>query len=186
MKKPTLTIFFFLISVRGFSPASQYPYKDTTMIELHFKDKIVKATLSTLKTIESNGDYMAKGGSGEFGAYQFTQCTWNLCCMRYFKQEFDITIPSNQDKVAYARVFHLIEQGFTVKEVASIWNCGSPTWKGKTGINKYSIPYNVPVYVDRFYTILSNEFKVRHIPTFEFITPKSTSPFYIYSHFIGN
>lgn len=125
------------------------------MWESHKRQTLVSYILSTFRWVETGtnkGNYKAQGGSKEFGAYQFTPATWKALCLKYFGELLDINIPNNQDRVAQARIHHLIEQNFTIKQIASIWNCGSPNYENKTGVNKYGIKYDVPKYVSNFIT----------------------------------
>lgn len=108
---------------------------------------------NAIKKVESGGNYNAKGGSGEFGAYQFMPATWDGWAKQYaaennIKASIAPT-PANQDKVAQWKIGKLLDQGYNAQQIASIWNSGQPTWEGKTGINKYGVKYDVPGYVNK-------------------------------------
>lgn len=109
-------------------------------------NKRVSILLKAIKLVESKGDYTAKGESGEKGAYQFTNATYRMYSYLYFKELLPMT-PENQDKIATKKIENLVRAGFTDSEIASFWNCGSPKWEGKIGVNKYGVKYNVPQYV---------------------------------------
>jgi hypothetical protein len=97
----------------------------------------------------TRGDYRARGGSGEYGKYQFMPETWNDWSQRYLGEVKDPT-PENQDAVARSRVQDLLNKGHTAEQIASMWNSGSPDWEGKRGVNQHGIRYDVPAYVEKF------------------------------------
>lgn len=122
--------------------------------KLLFVERLNKL-LRTIRIIETRENYYLKGKSQEYGAYQFTKTTWEFYSKKYFNEILDITIPENQDKVAQKKVIELINNGYSDAEIASFWNCGSKYYKGKVGVNKHGIRYNVPKYVNDFLTIKS-------------------------------
>lgn len=121
------------------------------MEELRLKEQRIHNILLTLRTVESGNNYAALGGSGEYGAYQYTPSTWKYYCMMFFGEYLDIKVPENQDKVSAAKVQLLIDKGYTDQQIAAVWNCGRPDdWEGRIGINSHGVPYNVPRYVQKF------------------------------------
>lgn len=112
-------------------------------------EDIALKIIKVIKSIESSGKYNAIGDSGEYGAYQIMKDTWKYWCIIYFGEILEPTI-ENQDKVALEVVKALLIREHSPKEIASIWNCGSPKWDGKIGVNKYGVNYNVPMYVNKF------------------------------------
>lgn len=108
----------------------------------------VNLLLESIKLVESGGNYTLKGESGEIGAYQFTNSTYRMYSYLYFKELLPMT-PENQDKIAKKKIENLIKAGFTNSEIYSIWNCGKPDWKGRIGVNRHGVKYNVPYYVDK-------------------------------------
>ena len=123
-------------------------------IEYQYTKKI-ELILETIRWIESRNNYHIKGGSREYGAYQFTPSTWRDHCKLFFGRQLNIKSPANQDVIAQMKIERLIDKGYELDEIASIWNSGSPKWKGKIGVNRYSVQYNVPRYVRKF----MNEYK---------------------------
>lgn len=114
-----------------------------------------------IKQVESGGNYQAKGGSGEFGAYQFMPGTWAAWSDEYAKaneiyQSLDINNPENQDAVANWKIQQWLSQDYTPSQIASMWNSGSPSWEGKIGTNKYGQHYDVPNYVNKVLRNLSS------------------------------
>lgn len=111
-----------------------------------------KDIAASIKQHESGGNYSAKGGSGEFGAYQFMPGTWDAYSAEYLKsqgKEPQSLVPSqaNQDAVAEFKIQQWLNQGWDVRQIAAAWNSGSPTWEGKKGTNKQGVKYDVPSYV---------------------------------------
>jgi hypothetical protein len=114
-------------------------------------NKRIDLLLETIKIVESRNRYNLKGGSMEYGAYQFTRATWKYYSYMFFKKLLDITIPENQDKVARAKVEMLVRNEFTNEEIAAFWNSGTRNnWETKVGTNKYGVKYSVPNYVKNF------------------------------------
>lgn len=160
MKKILLFKMLFLISIILPAPEIsgflQSNFENTLIKveeERKREEKIHQMTMDvlfTIKFVESNNRYHVQGLSGEYGAYQFTWNTWKLYSYKYFGKLLDITNPKHQDKVAYQKVRDLIESNYTLKEIASIWNSGSPYWRDKVGINKHGVYYNVERYVKNF------------------------------------
>jgi len=121
---------------------------------------------NTIKQIESNGNYNAKGASGEYGAYQFMPKTWYEWSSQYVAETFGIPVDDqtgvldatqeNQDAIAEWKIQQWLNKGYTPEQVASMWNSGSPDWEGKVGTNKQGVDYNVPKYVENFVNTLSN------------------------------
>jgi hypothetical protein len=100
---------------------------------------------------ESRGNYNLLGQSGEFGAAQFLESTFYKWSYELFNIYLEPT-PENQDKVAVAKIRQLIDKGYSVKQIFSIWNCGDAEWEGHIGINSQGIEYNVPQYVQAVYS----------------------------------
>lgn len=115
------------------------------------KHQRITRILSTLRYVEARDDYFAKGSSNEYGAYQFTPSTWAYYSKMFFDEVLDITVPENQDRVAYKKVAMMVDLGYSDQQIAATWNYGSPTgWEKKIGVNRYGARYNVPAYVNKF------------------------------------
>lgn len=121
-------------------------------------DPQIKNLVSAIGRTETGGHkdpYNASGKSGEFGRYQFLPETYSNYAKKYYGQELDRSVES-QNKVAYAFVKEKKEQGFTPAQIASMWNAGEGepdaykgTFKdGRTskGKNKFGAYYDVPGY----------------------------------------
>ena len=120
------------------------------------REQRIDKILLTLRIIESQGDYEAKGRSREYGAYQFTPESFAQYSYRHFGELLDITLPENQDKVARKKVEELIDKGLSDSDVAAVWNSGSHIgWESKRGRNKFGVRYDVPKYVNKFTTVLN-------------------------------
>ena len=102
---------------------------------------------NAIKTVESGGNYNAKGASGESGAYQFMPSTWKSWAQQYLGNANAPMTKENQDKVAIMRIQDLLDQGYSAQQVALIWNGGQPVVK--KGVNKYGVSYDSGAYADK-------------------------------------
>lgn len=107
-----------------------------------------------IRAIETKGQkdpYTARGGSGEYGAYQFTPGTWEKASTKYLGKAIPLegSTREQQNEVAYKQLKEFKDQGLNVGQIASIWNSGKadayldPNYKG---VNQYGIRYDVPQY----------------------------------------
>lgn len=110
-----------------------------------------------IRQTESGGDFTAKGKSGEHGAYQFTQPTFEKLATKYGVQaKFGQATPEQQNELAYKQVKEWKDKGYNPGQIASMWNAGEgepDAYTGKfsngkpaTGTNKYGAKYDVPAY----------------------------------------
>lgn len=102
---------------------------------------------NAIKQVESQGNYSAKGASGEFGAYQFMPSTWKQWAGEFLGDSNAQPTPQNQDFVAQAKINSLVQQGYNPEEIALIWNGGTP--KRKAGVNKFGVKYDSGAYADK-------------------------------------
>lgn len=112
-----------------------------------------QAIAAAIKKVESGGNYNARGGSGEFGAYQFMPSTWKGWAKTYLGNANAAMTPANQDKVAEARIQDLLNQGRTPEQIALIWNGGQPIVK--KGVNQYGVAYDSGAYAKKVLNALS-------------------------------
>lgn len=105
--------------------------------------------ISKTETHGQLNPYTAPGGSGEYGAYQYTAPTWAADSQKYLGQSVPLeqSTPAQQDEVAYKKIQDLGKQGYTPAQIASIWNSGNPDPTGNVGTNKFGVKYNTPEYV---------------------------------------
>lgn len=114
--------------------------------------QIVNLTKAIRQT-ETGGNFTAKGGSGEYGAYQFTAPTWQNLAGKYLGDAnipLQSATPQQQNEVAYKQVADWKGQGYNIGQIASLWNSGKPDAyldPNYTGTNKYGVKYDVPAYV---------------------------------------
>lgn len=76
------------------------------------------------ETGTSTDPYNAKGASGEYGAYQFMPDTWKQWAGQYLQDASAEMSIENQNRVAYAKIKELKDQGLSPVEIASMWNSG--------------------------------------------------------------
>jgi hypothetical protein len=155
--KTMMTILFCLFYISLFAPdynitehnERKQEYNDV-LIQYRIEQQ-VQRILSALRIIESGNNYSVIGLSNEKGGYQFLTSTWKYWCNKTVGYQLDITNPEHQDIIAREKVKCLIyEQGYSLDQLASFWNCGSPNYKGKKGVNRYGVNYNVHEYVEKF------------------------------------
>jgi hypothetical protein len=140
------------------------PYTGTTTVpgaEGSIAGADATSIANAIKKVESNGNYNAKGGSGENGAYQFMPSTWASWSKDYANQVLGKSIgnlpmtPENQDAVAQWKIQSWLDQGLNPQQIAAKWNSGSEVgWENKIGTNKLGVKYNVPAYVNKVTTAL--------------------------------
>lgn len=104
----------------------------------------------SIKRVENpGGDPNQKGGSGEWGDYQYTKATWDADTKKYgLNYQFGTATREQQNEVAYKKFSDLKKQGYTPAQIASIHNSGKPEWQGNVGVNKFGVKYDTPKYVD--------------------------------------
>ncbi len=102
---------------------------------------------NAIRTVESGGNYNAKGASGESGAYQFMPSTWKGWAGKYLGNANAPMTKANQDKVALAKINDLLKQGYNAQQIALIWNGGSPTIK--KGTNSFGVKYDTGAYAQK-------------------------------------
>jgi soluble lytic murein transglycosylase-like protein len=107
---------------------------------------------------ESGGNFSARGGSGEFGAYQFMPDTWKAWAQQYLGDANAQPDKNNQNKVAYMRVAELKNKGLNPGQIAASWNAGigslrNDAWKQRVGVNKFGQRYDTPGYVRKVYSL---------------------------------
>lgn len=112
------------------------------------KNKVLGIQIANaIKDHESGGNYKAKGGSGEYGAYQMMPSTYKSLSKNCLGDVLPPT-PENQDKIVHCTFEKLIKEGRTKKEIIRWWNSGSFTRCTK-GVNRYGVAYDCPSYVQK-------------------------------------
>lgn len=111
-----------------------------------------------IRQTESNGNFSAKGKSGEYGAYQWMPQTWSA-----MSQKAGVNVPLNQatpeqqNEVAYKQINAWKKEGYDPGQIASMWNSGDPNAYLGTfedgdpseGKNSQGVSYNVPKYAEQ-------------------------------------
>jgi len=122
-------------------------------------DQDVINLAKAIRNTESRGNFQAEGKSGEYGAYQYTEPTWQK-----YATEAGVTsslrdaTPEDQNKVTYTKLKQWKDQGYNPGQIASMWNAGEgepDAYTGKfsngqpsVGKNKYGVEFNVPQYAE--------------------------------------
>lgn len=107
----------------------------------------VSTIANAIKKVESQGNYNAKGASGEFGAYQFMPTTWKQWAGQFLGDPNAKPTPQNQDFVAQSKINELVSKGYNPEQIALIWNGGTPV--RKAGVNKFGVKYDSGAYADK-------------------------------------
>ncbi len=116
-------------------------------------DPAIVNVAKAIRSVESDNNFQAAGKSGEYGAYQFTEPTWNTQAQKLgIATPYNQASPTEQNAVAYHYIKDLKDQGYNVGQIASIWNSGKPDPSGNVGTNEYGASYDTPKYVDDVYT----------------------------------
>lgn len=137
-------------------PPTQQPIAPSgAQVDTSGLDPDVVNVVKAWRQTESNGNFQAQGASGEYGAYQFEPATWNGVVQKYLgtNTPLDQATPAQQTAVAYGYARDLKAQGLNVGQIASTINSGNPDPSATgTGVNKQGVPYDVPGYVQKFFT----------------------------------
>lgn len=113
-------------------------------------DQGVVNLAKAIRQVESGGRQV-KGGSGEFGMYQWMPGTWKASAQKYLGSADAAMTPQNENKVAYMKIKEWKDSGYNVGQIASMWNSGSPdhyndNWRGT---NKAGVKYDTPAYAQK-------------------------------------
>lgn len=116
------------------------------------------ALSKAIRQVESGGDPVRKGPSGEFGAYQFLPATWNE-----YSREAGVNVPleraslSDQNQVAYHKIKQWKDAGYNPGQIASMWNAGPGTpnayMENHRGVNAQGVSYDTPKYAKEVATL---------------------------------
>lgn len=120
-------------------------------------DPQAKNLAIAIRQTETGGDFNAQGKSGEWGAYQFTQPTWQKLNQKYgTNYQFTQATPEQQNELAYKQIKEWKDAGYNVGQVASMWNAGEDKpnayLEGNKGVNKYGVKYDTAQYANSIAT----------------------------------
>jgi len=105
----------------------------------------------SIRRVESGDNFTAKGKSGEYGAYQFTEPTWKTYAKQYgITASLKDATPQQQNEVAYKKIKEWKDAGHNVGQIASMWNAGEKRkdayLQDFRGTNDMGVKYDVPAY----------------------------------------
>lgn len=110
----------------------------------------------SIRQTESNGNFQAKGASGEYGAYQFMPDTWNGAASRFgVNVPLEQASPEQQNEVAYKQLQEWSTQhpDWNVGNFASAWNAGpgkpNAYLEGNAGNNSKGVSYDTAAYAKK-------------------------------------
>lgn len=117
-------------------------------------DPDVVRLAKALRKIESGDNFQARGGSGEYGGYQYTPATWVA-----HSRAAGVNVPleqasrEDQNKVFYTWAKAQKDSGKNIGEIASMHNAGegrpNAYLEGNKGVNKYGVEYDTKSYAEK-------------------------------------
>lgn len=116
-------------------------------------EDIVRLAKATRK-VESGDDFTARGGSGEFGGYQYTAPTWAAHAkMAGVATPLEQASREEQNKVFYTWAKKQKDSGKNIGQIASMHNAGegrpNAYIEGNAGTNKYGVEYDTAAYAKK-------------------------------------
>jgi hypothetical protein len=111
------------------------------------------ALAQAIRQTESGNDPTAQGKSGEYGAYQWTEPTWQkMSTAAGVNVPLAQATPEQQNEVAYKQIAQWKQQGYNVGQIASMWNAGEGAPNayetGNKGTNAEGVPYDTSTYAE--------------------------------------
>ncbi len=112
----------------------------------------VDRVMNAFKTVESGGKTGAVGPDGSLGTYQYQPKTWQDYSTQYNTAVNGVATPlpmnpTNQELVTRFKMTQFIHQGYNLKQIAAIWQSGSPGGTSLKGVNpETGVAYDVPAY----------------------------------------
>lgn len=141
--------------VSPIQPQAPQPASQTAPQNGALDPKIVNLAQAIRQT-ESQGNFAAKGASGEYGAYQFMPDTWNGNAPRFgVNVPLDQATPAQQNEVAYKQLQEWSTQhpDWNVGNFASAWNAGpgkpDAYLQNNVGTNSKGVSYDTPAYAQK-------------------------------------
>lgn len=102
--------------------------------------------------MESQNCRNTSGASGEGGCFQFMPNTWAAWSNKVFGYVAPMS-RVNEEYVALHKIQHHLDQGYSDRQVALIWNQGNAS-PCKSGTNKYGVEYNSCAYASKVLAVL--------------------------------
>ncbi len=103
--------------------------------------------MSAIEQVETGGKCDARGKSGEKGCLQFMPYVWDLYSKEILGEKVELE-PQVERYVAVKKVEKWLAEGKTTEQVFKLWNQGH-TGECSSGTNKYGVPYNSCMYVEK-------------------------------------
>jgi hypothetical protein len=117
-------------------------------------DQDVVRLAKSIRKIESNDDFAARGKSGEFGGYQYTKPTWESHAkMAGLNVPLEAATREQQNQVFYTWAKKKKDEGYNIGQIASMHNAGegrpNAYIEGNKGVNKYGVNYDTADYAKK-------------------------------------
>ena len=109
----------------------------------------------SIRKIESNDNFQARGQTGEYGAYQFMPDTWKQWSGKYLGRDVPLerATKEEQNEVAYKKIKEMKDKGYNVGQIASSWNAGEGRkdayLTGFKGVNDKGVSYDTGAYAKK-------------------------------------
>lgn len=120
-------------------------------------DQQAVALSKAIRSVESDDNFNAKGGSGEYGAYQYMPETWKARASKYgINVPIEQATPEQQNEVTYRWVKEKKDAGYNPGQIASMHNAGEGKpeayQSGHKGVNAKGVAYDTPEYARKVAT----------------------------------
>jgi len=114
-------------------------------------DQQAVALAKSIRSVESNDNFNAKGASGEYGAYQYMPETWKARASKYgINVPIEQATPEQQNEVTYRWIKEKKDAGYNPGQIASMHNAGEGNpeayQSGHKGVNAKGVSYDTPEY----------------------------------------
>jgi len=103
--------------------------------------------VAAIEYAETQGNCSLKGRSGEKGCLQYLASTWAAHSKEILGEVRDMS-PEVERYVAVKMVQKWLDQGYTMRDVAQIWNSGR-AGKCRKGTNRLGVEYDSCAYEER-------------------------------------
>lgn len=118
-------------------------------------DPQIVTLAKAIRQQESGNRFDEKGASGEYGAYQFTNDTWNGAAKKFgLDVPLEQATPEQQNEVAYKQLADWKQEHpeWNIGNFASAWNAGegrpNAYQENFRGTNSYGVHYDTPAYAE--------------------------------------
>lgn len=102
------------------------------------------ALAEAIRTVESGGNFHARGKSGEGGSFQHMPATWKHHSVLVYG-EVKVMTPEREWYVATKLIDKWLSEGMSEAQIALKWNAGGAT-RCSSGVNSHGVSYDSCAY----------------------------------------